>query len=487
MPQIQALQGNGRLVIDGALLDGAGSFQVLNPADGSVVGSAQIADDAAVDAAVEAAQRAFPAWSALPAERRARHLEAMADWLLAHEDELSRLLTLEQGKPRSESKGEVRAAAKAFRWYAAEAVRAYGEIMPTDSPNLRSFVIKQPVGVVACIVTWNYPLGLMSWKVGPALAAGCTVVVKPAGKTPLSTLAIIEGALEAGLPAGVLNGIAGRGEAVGARLAAHPLVRKISFTGGTETGRALLHLAADTVKRVTLELGGHSPMLVAADAPLDIAVADAAKRSFRNAGQLCNSVNRIYVHETIADEFAARLATAAGKMRLGFGLDEPEPDLGPLSMASGLQRVEEHVEDARAKGGQIIAGGSRPNDERLAHGWFYPPTVVDHATDDMRMVTQETFGPVVPILRVATMDEAIERANSLEFGLVAFVYTKDLKFATRSAERLEFGTVNINNVGGGDVPFPYPGWKQSGLGVELSHHGLEEYLAVKHVRLGIGY
>jgi succinate-semialdehyde dehydrogenase/glutarate-semialdehyde dehydrogenase len=218
-----------------------------------------------------------------------------------------------------------------------------------------------------------------------------------------------------------------------------------------------------------------------------MAIADAAKRSFRNAGQLCNSVNRIYVQEAVADEFAAKLATAAGLMRLGFGLDEPEPDLGPLSMASGLQRVEEHVEDARSRGGAILAGGARPDDERLAHGFFYPPTVVDHATEDMRMVSEETFGPVAPILRVATMDEAIERANSLEFGLVAYVYTKDLKLATSSSERLEFGTVNVNNVGGGDVPFPYGGWKQSGLGVELSHHGLEEYLAVKHVRLGIGY
>jgi len=460
--------------------------QVSDPGTQSVIGYAPVASPAAVGAAVESAAEASGSWAALPADARGAHLAAIAGWIRQHAGDLATTLTLEQGKPRSEAAGEVDAAARAFDYYAAEAVRVRGETIPTASPTLRSVAIRQPVGVAAAIGTWNYPLGIMAWKIAPALAAGCTVVAKPAEQTPLTVLAVIEGAARAGLPPGVLNSVSGAGATVGASLASHPLVRKISFTGGTATGRRLLHLAADDIKSVTLELGGHSPMIVLADAPMALAVADGVKRSFRNAGQLCNSVNRVFVERAVADEFIGRLTEQAAKLSVGHGLADPEPDLGPLTTREGLARVEAHVADARARGADICTGGERATGGDLDRGWFYRPTVVVGGAD-LRMATEETFGPVVPVIVVDDAEEAVTRANSLDAGLVAYLYTRDLRAATLLSERLEFGTVNVNNVGGGDVPFPYAGWKHSGLGVELSRAGMEEFLRVKHVRTELGY
>jgi succinate-semialdehyde dehydrogenase / glutarate-semialdehyde dehydrogenase len=460
--------------------------EVLNPADQTVAGYAPVADAGLVDAAVGSAVAAFPGWAARPAAQRAGQLSVIAGWIRSNASWLARLLTLEQGKPYSESASEVETAAKAFDYYAAEAVRVYGQIIPTESATLRSLVMHQPYGVVAAITTWNYPLGLMAWKIAPALAAGCTVVAKPAEETPLTVLAMISGAAGTGLPAGVLNSVSGDGSATGSLLAGHPKVAKISFTGGTQTGRRLLELAARDIKSVTLELGGHTPMIVAADAPMDLAVADGVKRSFRNAGQLCNSVNRIFVTRPVADEFTGRFATQAAKLSVGPGLGEPEPDLGPLSNARTMRRVERHVADAREHGAEVLVGGGRPEDERLRDGFFYLPTVVAGGPD-MAMLREETFGPVAPIVVVEDLDEAIARANALEFGLVCYLYTRDLRTSLESAERLEFGTVNVNNVGGGDVRFPYSGWKQSGLGVELGSDGLTEYLRTKNVRIETGY
>ena len=478
-----------KLAIGGELLgeaSGLATSLVTDPASQAVVGRAPLADKGTVDAAVLSAARAFAPWAALPASVRAGHLVAMARWIRGHASELAQTLTLEQGKPLSEAAGEVDAAAQAFDYYAAEAIRVYGETMPTGSATLRSVVIHQPMGVVAAIGTWNYPLGIMAWKLAPALAAGCTVVAKPAEETPLTVLAVIAGALEAGLPAGVLNAVNGPGPTVGTWLASHAVVRKISFTGGTETGRRLLHLAADDIKSVTLELGGHSPMIVLADAPLELALADGVRRAFRNAGQLCNSVNRLFVQRPVADEFIERFAKLAASLTLGPGLSRPEPDIGPLTTEKARQHVEAHVDDARQAGAQIITGGERPQDERFDRGFFFTPTVVLGDTN-LRMAREETFGPVVPIVIVDDADQAIAYSNALEFGLVAYLYTRDLRMATLGAERLEFGTVNINNVGGGQVPFPYAGWKHSGLGVELSHRGLEEYLHVKHIRTELNY
>jgi succinate-semialdehyde dehydrogenase / glutarate-semialdehyde dehydrogenase len=476
------------LVIGAARLPAHGhrdETPVLNPADQQVIGYAPVADARLVDRAATAASEAFPAWSALPAPRRAAHLSAIAAWVRSNAQRLARSLTLEQGKPLSEAAGEVAAAAAAFDHYAAEAVRVYGQTIPTDSPTLRSLVIRQPIGVAAAITTWNYPLGLMAWKIAPALAAGCTVVAKPSEETPLTVLDVVSGAASS-LPPGVLNSVHGPGADVGAGLASHPLVSKISFTGGTATGRRLLELAARDIKSVTLELGGHSPMIVAEDAPMDLAVADGVKRSFRNAGQLCNSVNRIFVVRPAADEFIERFAAQTAKLVVGPGLDDPEPDVGPLSNAATLARVEEHVADARRTGAEILTGGGRPEGERTHGGFYYLPTVVVGG-QDMISLREETFGPVAPIMVVSDLDEAIARANALDFGLVCYLYTRDLRSSLEGAERLEFGTVNVNNVGGGDVRFPYAGWKQSGLGVELSREGLEEYLRTKSVRIEIGY
>ena len=474
------------LVIGGeTVTSGDDELAVINPADQEIAGYAPIAGPALVNDAVTAAARAFPAWSALPAPRRAAHLARIAAWLRGHRDELARGLTREQGKPLSEASSEVAAAATAFDYYAAEAERVYGQVIPTDSATLRSLVIRQPVGVTAAITTWNYPLGLAAWKIAPALAAGCTVVAKPSEQAPLTVLEVIR-AVAPGLPAGVLNSVSGLGASTGAELAGHPGVAKISFTGGTATGRRLLELAARDIKSVTLELGGHSPMIVAADAPLDLAVADGIKRSFRNAGQLCNSVNRIFVVRAVASEFIDRFAAGAAKLVVGPGLDQPEPDVGPLTSAATLERVEQHVADARRTGAEILVGGARPDGERTGRGFYYLPTVAVGGPD-MVMLRQETFGPVAPILVVEDLDEAIARANALDYGLVCYLYTRDLRTAIEGAEALEFGTVNVNSVGGGDVRFPDSGWKHSGLGVELAADGLTEYLRTKNVRIEIGY
>jgi acyl-CoA reductase-like NAD-dependent aldehyde dehydrogenase len=459
---------------------------VINPADQSVVGYAPVADAGLVDAAVTSAAEAFPGWAARPAGQRAGCLSSIAEWIRSNGARLARSLTLEQGKPLSEAASEVETAAEAFDFYAAEAVRINGQTIPTGSSTLRSLVIHQPFGVVAAITTWNYPLGLMAWKIAPALAAGCTVVAKPAEQTPLTVLDVISGAVQAGLPPGVLNSVNGEGTAAGSWLAGHHKVAKISFTGGTQTGRRLLQLAAAGIKSVTLELGGHSPMIVGADAPMERAVSDGVKRSFRNAGQLCNSVNRIFVVRSVADEFVTKFVAQSAKLVVGPGLGDPEPDLGPLSDARTRERVERHIADARRYGAEVLVGGRRPEDERLRDGYYYLPTVVVGG-QELIMFREETFGPVAPIMVVEDLDEAIERANALDFGLVCYLYTRDLRTSIEGAERLEFGTVNVNNVGGGDVRFPYSGWKHSGLGVELGHQGLAEYLRTKNIRIEIGY
>ncbi|NJC73415.1 aldehyde dehydrogenase family protein [Planosporangium thailandense] len=476
-----------RLLVAGELRDTAGQLPVVNPATGAPVGDSPLAEADLVDEAVRAAHAAFRDWAALPVPARTAYLTRFAAWVRDHVDPIARTLTAEQGKPLSESIGEVKAVATAFDYYASAAPHVLGETIPTASPTLRSTVLRQPSGVVGAIATWNYPLGILAWKLAPALAAGCTVVAKPAEQTPLSTLALAEGFVAAGFPAGVVNLVAGPGATVGAALAAHPLVRHLTFTGGTGTGKTLMRVAADTLKRLTLELGGGSPLIVAADAPLERAVADGVKRAFRNSGQLCNSVQHIYVEAAVADEFTERFVTAAATMRIGRGDAAPEPDMGPMCGEAALQHVTDLVEDARAAGATVLTGGQRLTGPEYDGGWYFPPTVLTGVTDTMRISSEEVFGPVAVITVVSSVDEAIERANAGESGLVAFLYTTDLRTATLGAERLEYGTVNINNVGGGDVPFPYAGWKQSGLGVELARDGLTAFLETKHVRVELGY
>jgi len=472
-----------QLLIDGAWVEGEGGkwVDVIDPSTEEPMGRAPEASPADVERAVAAAHRAFSTWSQTPPSTRASILRKAAALASSRLDDLARILTLEQGKPLREAKSEIRASIDALEYYAEEARRIYGETIPTDHANRRSVVIRQPVGPVAAIGPWNYPVLLLTWKVAPALAAGCTVVAKPPSVTPLAVTRFLGCLVEAGLPAGVLNIVSGPGRSVGEQLVRHPLIRKIGFTGETGTGKAIMKAASDGLKRISLELGGHCPLLVFPDADIEAAAKAAAYRSFRNMGQICNAVNRIYVHRDIYSRFVDAMVEETRRLRIGRGIDDP--DLGPMTTREGLEKTIEHIEDARARGAKVVYGGQRPEGETFERGYFFLPTVLVDVDHSMKVTREETFGPVAPILTFSTFDEAIELANDTPYGLVAYVFTNDLKTAILASERLEAGTVGINNVAGGEVPFPYGGWKESGIGVELSHHGLEEYLLIKHIRI----
>ena len=472
-----------RLLIDGAWVEGQTRrwVDVIDPSTEEPMGRAAEADLADADRAVAAADRAFRDWSQTAPSARAAILRKGASLAAARLEELARLLTLEQGKPLREARSEIRAAIDALEYYAEEARRIYGETIPTDHANRRSIVIRQPVGPVAAIGPWNYPVLLLTWKVAPALAAGCTVVAKPPTVTPIAVTRFLGCLVEAGLPPGVLNIVVGPGRTVGDRLVRHPLIRKIGFTGETATGKAIMRAAADGLKRLSLELGGHCPMLVFPDADIALAAKHAAYRAFRNMGQICNAINRIYVHRDVYDAFVEAMVEETRKLRIGRGLDDL--DLGPMTTRDGLAKTIEHIEDARARGARVVYGGGRPEGPAFQRGYFYLPTVLVDVDHSMKVTREETFGPVAPIMTFRDFDEAIRLANDTPYGLVAYVYTRDLKTAILASERLEAGTVGINNVAGGEVPYPYGGWKESGIGVELSHHGLEEYLLIKHVRV----
>lgn len=471
-----------QLLIDGRWVEGGGTpIEVINPANEDVIGKAAVASAEEVHRAAEAAHRAFPAWSHTTPTHRAHLLRAGAARARDRLDELTRLLTLEQGKPLREARGEIQASIDALEYYSEQARRIFGEVIPNDNPNRRSVVIRQPVGPVAAIGPWNYPVLLLAWKVAPALAAGCTLVVKPPSVTPVAISRFLECLVDAGLPAGVLNIVIGSGSTVGTQLVAHPLIRKIAFTGQTATGKAIMRMAADGVKRISLELGGHCPMLVLPDANVEAAAKAGVYRSFRNMGQICNAINRVYVHQDIYPRFLEAFVEETRRLRIGPGLDDL--DLGPMTTPDGLEKVVAHVEDARARGAKVVCGGARPADSQFARGYFYQPTVLTDVDHSMMVMREETFGPVAPLMPFATVDEGIRLANDTPYGLVAYMFTSGLKTAMQVAERLEAGTVGVNNVAGGEVPFPYGGWKESGFGIELSHQGLEEYLLTKHIRL----
>ncbi len=469
------------LLINGTWVEGREKLSVLNPADEEVIGTAAVATQAEVDAAVESAERAFQTWSRTPPAHRAALLRRAAQLVRERVDALARLLTLEQGKPLKDARGEIQASADALEYYAEEARRIFGRIIPTDVPNRRSLVIHQPVGPVAAIGPWNYPVLLLAWKVAPALAAGCTVVVKPPSRTPLAISRFLACLVEAGAPNGVVNTVIGPGSTVGTYLVRHPGIRKIAFTGETQTGKEILRMAADGMKRVSLELGGHCPLLVFPDADLEAAARGAVYRAFRNMGQVCNAINRIYVHRQVYEPFVERFVAHTRRLRIGPGLEDP--DLGPMTTREGLEKTMAHVEDARAKGARVVYGGHRP--DGFPKGYFFTPTVLVDVDPSMRVMREETFGPVAPIMPFEDLEEALHLANDSPYGLVAYAYTRDLRTAFLVAEGLEAGTVGVNNVVGGEVPFPYGGWKESGFGLELSHEGLEEYLLVKHIRIDL--
>jgi len=460
------------------------TFAVRNPATREVIAEVADGDREDARAAIKAAHAAFPAWAQTPAEQRARLLMAAAQRMQERLEELARLLTLENGKPLTESRVEVQVAAAFLQWNAEEARRVYGQVVPPAATNRRVLVLRQPVGVVAAITPWNFPASMVTRKLGPALAAGCTAVLRPARATPLIAAAIFQIFDEVGFPKGVVNLVTGTDSAgIGEEFATHPLVRKLTFTGSTEVGKRLLALAAGTVKRVSLELGGHAPFIVFDDADLEQAARAAILSRFRNAGQTCICANRLFVQRPVAETFARRVAELASQLRVGNGL-EPGTDIGPLIDERGFQKVVEHVEDAVAKGAVVLTGGKPARVDGLK-GYFYEPTVLANARPEMRVMYEETFGPVLPIMAFDTEDEAIALANDTPYGLAAYFFARDAGRIFRVAERLEYGIVGVNDPLPTGPHIPFGGFKESGLGRENGSEGILEFLEVKAVSIGI--
>jgi succinate-semialdehyde dehydrogenase/glutarate-semialdehyde dehydrogenase len=469
--------------IDGRWVDAdAGAvFAVTDPATGAKI--AEVADLGAAETrrAIEAAGRALPAWRARTAKDRAALLRRWYELIVAHADDLALLMTTEQGKPLAEAKGEVVYGASFIEWFAEEGKRAYGDVIPTVSPDRRLLVVKQPIGVCAAITPWNFPVAMITRKVGPALAAGCTVVAKPAEATPLSALALAELAHRAGLPPGVFNVIpadAAHAPEIGVELCTNPTVRKVSFTGSTEVGRILLRQSADTVKKLSLELGGNAPFIVFDDADVDAAVEGALASKYRNAGQTCVCANRFYVQAGVYEAFAEKLAAKVAQFTIGPGI-EPGVTIGPLIEPAAIEKVKEHVADALAQGAKVVLGG-RPH---ARGGLFFEPTVLTGVTPSMKVAREETFGPVAPLFRFETEAEAIAMANDTEFGLAAYFYSRDIGRVFRVAEALESGMVCVNSGLLSNEVAPFGGVKQSGLGREGSKYGLDEYLEIKYLCL----
>jgi succinate-semialdehyde dehydrogenase/glutarate-semialdehyde dehydrogenase len=483
-----ALADGGLLKVD-AFIDGAWTgaatgarFAVKNPADGLKLADVASCDRAEAELAVGAASRAWPAWRSKTARERAAVLRAWFQLIITHQEDLARLMTAEQGKPMAESRGEVVYGASFIEWFAEEAKRVYGDTIPTVASDRRLLVFKEPVGVAAAITPWNFPNAMITRKVAPALAAGCTVVVKPAEQTPLSALALAELAQRAGFPPGVFNVVpadeAGSIE-VGKALCESPIVRKLSFTGSTAVGRILMQQSAPTLKKLSLELGGNAPFIVFDDADLDAAVDGALASKYRNAGQTCVCTNRFYVQAGIYDAFVERLAAKARLLKVGSGF-EAGVQQGPLIDGAALKKVQAHVADAREKGARVVTGGA-PHE---LGGTFFQPTVLADVTGEMLLAHEETFGPVAPVFRFSTEDEAIALANSTEFGLAAYFYSRDVARVFRVAERLESGMVGVNTGLISNEVAPFGGVKQSGIGREGSKYGIDEYLVIKYVCIG---
>jgi succinate-semialdehyde dehydrogenase/glutarate-semialdehyde dehydrogenase len=466
-------------LIDGEWVSGDDWIIVDNPATGAVLGRVPKLGREETERAIAAAERVQPAWSALLAADRARILRRFHDLMIERIDDLAALLTAEQGKPIAEAKGEIRYAAAFIEWYAEEAKRIYGEVVPPHAADKRIIVLKQPIGVVAAITPWNFPAAMITRKIGPALAAGCTAIVKPASQTPFTALAIAALAEEAGIPAGVLNVVTGGAADIGAALLDSPAVRKLSFTGSTEVGAALYARSAPTIKKLSLELGGNAPFIVFSDADIDAAVEGAIASKFRNAGQTCVCANRLYAQADIYDAFVARLAEAAAALRVGDGR-AADTQIGPLIDAAAVAKVEEHVADALDKGGAIVTGGRRGSfGDR-----YYVPTVIRDVTHDMLVTREETFGPVAPVIRFERDEDVVAMANATPFGLAAYFYARDIGRIWKVAEAIEAGIVGVNTGLISTEVAPFGGVKLSGLGREGSRHGIEEYLEIKYVCLG---
>ncbi|MCT7947394.1 MULTISPECIES: NADP-dependent succinate-semialdehyde dehydrogenase [Shewanella] len=453
---------------------------IANPATGAVIASVPVMGQVETQAAIKAAEAALPAWRALTAKERGAKLRRWFELLNENSDDLALLMTTEQGKPLAEAKGEVTYAASFIEWFAEEAKRIYGDTIPGHQGDKRLMVIKQPVGVTAAITPWNFPAAMITRKAAPALAAGCTMVVKPAPQTPFTALALAELAERAGIPAGVFSVVTGDAVAIGNEMCSNPIVRKLSFTGSTNVGIKLMEQCAPTLKKLSLELGGNAPFIVFNDANIDAAVEGAMIAKYRNAGQTCVCANRIYVQDGVYDEFALKLSTAVGKLKVGEGIKEGVTT-GPLINAAAVEKVQSHLVDAIAKGASVVAGGKVHD----LGGNFFEPTVLTNVDKSMRVAREETFGPLAPLFKFSDVDDVIKQANDTEFGLAAYFYGRDISLVWKVAEALEYGMVGVNTGLISTEVAPFGGMKSSGLGREGSKYGIEEYLEMKYICMSV--
>ncbi|WP_038772531.1 NAD-dependent succinate-semialdehyde dehydrogenase [Burkholderia pseudomallei] len=460
--------------------DSDATFEVFDPATGESLGTVPKMGATETARAIDAAQAAWAGWRMKTAKERAAILRRWFDLVNANSDDLALILTTEQGKPLAEAKGEIAYAASFIEWFAEEGKRVAGDTLPTPDANKRIVVVKEPIGVCAAITPWNFPAAMIARKVGPALAAGCPIVVKPAESTPFSALAMAFLAERAGVPKGVLSVVIGDPKAIGTEITNNPIVRKLSFTGSTAVGRLLMAQSAPTVKKLTLELGGNAPFIVFDDADLDAAVEGAIASKYRNNGQTCVCTNRFFVHERVYDAFADKLAAAVSKLKVGRGT-ESGATLGPLINEAAVKKVESHIADALAKGASLMTGGKR---HALGHG-FFEPTVLTGVKPDMDVAKEETFGPLAPLFRFASEEELVRLANDTEFGLAAYLYSRDIGRVWRVAEALEYGMVGINTGLISNEVAPFGGVKQSGLGREGSHYGIDDYVVIKYLCVAV--
>jgi succinate-semialdehyde dehydrogenase/glutarate-semialdehyde dehydrogenase len=467
--------------IDGKWLaaDSNQTIDVTNPASGEVLGTIPKMGADETRRAIDAANAAYPAWRAKTAKERASILRKWFDLMMENQEDLARMMTAEQGKPFKESMGEIVYAASFIEWFAEEGKRVYGDTIPQHAPGKRIVVTKEPIGVCAAITPWNFPAAMITRKCGPALAAGCTMVVKPATATPYSALALAELAERAGVPAGVFSVVTGSSGAIGGEMTSNPIVRKLTFTGSTEIGKLLMEQCAGTVKKTSMELGGNAPFIVFNDADIDEAVLGAMASKFRNTGQTCVCANRLLVQDGVYEEFSKKLAAAVEEMRVGDGL-KGETEQGPMIDMAAVEKVEEHIEDAVAKGAKVISGGSRHD----LGGTFFQPTVLAEVNTDMKVTKEETFGPVAPLYRFETEEQALQMANDTEFGLAAYFYSRDIGRVWRVMEGLEYGIVGVNEGIISTEVAPFGGMKESGTGREGSKYGIEDYLEIKYCLIG---
>lgn len=467
--------------IDGQWVDASdqATLAVVNPANDEVIACVPRLTDKDVQSAIRAADKALPAWRDMSAKDRSKILRRWYDLCMTHQEDLATILTTEQGKPLSEARGEIAYGSGFIEWFSEEAKRVYGDIIPAPTADRRIIVIKQPVGVVAAITPWNFPNAMITRKAGAALAAGCTIVVKPASATPFSALALADLAVEAGIPPGVFNVVTGRSDVVGGALTSSPVVRKLSFTGSTEVGKQLMAQCAGTVKKVSMELGGNAPFIVFGDADLDAAVAGVMASKFRNAGQTCVCANRIFVQDMIYDVFAAKLKVAVEAQVVGDGM-QAGVNLGPLIDAAAVNKVQEHISDAIALGANVLTGGQ----SHALGGHFFQPTILLNVSPEAKLMNEETFGPVAPLIRFSTEEEVVAMANDTPFGLAAYFYTGSYERAWRVSEALECGIVGLNEGIISTELAPFGGIKESGVGREGSKYGIEDYVEVKYICAG---